>query len=221
MPSFLKRGDGVFEIVGIHASTHVLRENALNAATFEDYPTAFQLYREILKIEPLSVGVHLEFGDLCVTIGNSVLAEEHYRIALEIDARCYLAYFKLGVCFGDILGREEVAIGHYESCLALKPDFPIARFNLAGLYAATGKCQEAARQYRRFSECLLISGDPTQLVSLETARNEIKRLARWDLFLVPAPIRVVRRRFFLAIATGVRVFSLGLRRTFVRQTSSS
>jgi tetratricopeptide (TPR) repeat protein len=68
--------------------------------------------------------------------GNLGKAKEYLERAVESDPRYAKAHFNLALIEARE-GRPREAVRHYESCLAVTPDDPMALGNLAWLYATS------------------------------------------------------------------------------------
>ena len=77
---------------------------------------------------------------------NYADAETLYRITIEENPDCWLAYNNLGAIFLQQRRLNE-AIGYYEKALAIKPDFAEAQYNLGNTFLAKGDFAQAIAPY--------------------------------------------------------------------------
>ena len=71
-----------------------------------------------------------------------------YRIALEKNPDCWMAYNNLGLLL-DNAGRPKEAMAYYEKALSLKPDDANHHYNIGLVLAKLGRQQEAIEHYKQ------------------------------------------------------------------------
>lgn len=139
-------------------------------------------YLEILKRDPKFIGAIVNLGRVYLKLRKYRLAEQRYQQALKVNAQLAVVHFNLAICLTDMGGRANDAIDHYLACLAIEPFRMEAHYYLAKLYANKGQYQDAVRHYRRF--CASPPRDEEARYQQEWACKEIKRLARYDMFVI-------------------------------------
>jgi tetratricopeptide (TPR) repeat protein len=119
-------------------------------------------------------------GTLCYNRQEYGKAEQHYRRAIEVDARYALAYFDLGNVL-DETGRVQEAIQTYQAALHLAPTYADAHYNLALAYEKIKEPRKALKHWQAYVK--LDSTGPWAT----HARNQAKRILQSDgLKLVPS-----------------------------------
>jgi tetratricopeptide (TPR) repeat protein len=114
-----------------------------------DTDGALEAYRRALELEPDLPEIHLNLGRLLHEKGELAAAESHYRQAVELDPDEPVSVFDLGVALQD-QERFDEAAAVYEQALALDDSFADAHYNLATVYEALGRRQEAFRHLKRY-----------------------------------------------------------------------
>jgi tetratricopeptide (TPR) repeat protein len=105
-------------------------------------PESLEHYREALKIVPDYALAHHRFGVALQYLGQTDEAEQEYRAALETDPDNPQIHNSLGVLLGK---RQQYlqAIEQFQQAVNTMPEYLLARVNLASVYAAAGRYQEA------------------------------------------------------------------------------
>jgi tetratricopeptide (TPR) repeat protein len=130
---------------------------------------AIKAYHRVLEIAPDFAPAHINLGTLHYNSQDYVLAEFHYRKAIECDSRYALAYFDLGNVL-DETGRIPEAILAYKTALQLAPTYADAHYNIALAYERTRETRRALAHWRAYSK-LDVSG-PWAI----HARSQVKRI---------------------------------------------
>lgn len=98
----------------------------------EDYANALTCYKSILDYEQ-NPNVHYNIG--AIHLGNTRkydLALTHFSDAIKIDPKYTDAYFARGVTY-EKMGNKKSAIADYQACLAISPDYQLAKIALQKL----------------------------------------------------------------------------------------
>lgn len=116
-----------------------------------DGDAALQAYRRAVEAEPGNAAAWTNWGRLLHESGRNQEAATVYERGRASAGADPLLLFNNGVLLED-LGDAGAALQAYESALEEDPDFADCHYNLARLYEALGKPQQAIRhlgQYRR------------------------------------------------------------------------
>lgn len=124
------------------------------------YPQAEKAYRKALELDPYATDVHNNLGALYDRLGKKAEAEQEYRAALADLAypTPEKVHFNLGILYGS-QGRQDEAVAELRKAVEINPRFYAAHFELAGRLEATGKLEEAAREYEVAAPDYRNSGD--------------------------------------------------------------
>jgi tetratricopeptide (TPR) repeat protein len=98
----------------------------------EDYANALTTYKSILDYEQ-NPNVHYNIG--AIHLGNTRkydLALTHFSDVIKIDPKYTDAYFARGVTY-EKMGNKKSAIADYQACLAISPDYQLAKIALQKL----------------------------------------------------------------------------------------
>lgn len=112
-------------------------EQALLAHRLEKYPNDFPAL--------------LHLGTVMLSRLNPGGALPMLQAAVTSDPKSAEAHNFLGAAYAS-LGRSSEATQQFRQALALRPDYPNARFNLANALVKAGKLDEAITEYRRILE---------------------------------------------------------------------
>ena len=134
---------------------------------------AILVYSKVLTMEPKHAAAHINLGTLYYNRQEYVLAEKHYRSAIEIDPRYALAYFDLGNVL-DETGRVQEAIVTYKAALQLAPTYADAHYNIALAYEKVREPRKALQHWRAY-----IKLDNVGPWSVH-ARHQIQRILQAD-----------------------------------------
>ncbi len=134
-------------------------------------------YREALKIDPKTVGLHFELAEMLNTSsipGGREEAEKEYEAALAVDPFDEKSECRLGDLAG-LRGDEKAAAEHYERALKLQPNDPDANVGLAKALMTLNQTDKAMPLLE-----LAIKLDPTNEVAhfrLSTIYRKMGRTA--------------------------------------------
>ncbi len=115
----------------------------------EDPDAAIEAYRRALELAPDLPDIQLNLGRLLHEKGELAAAEHCYRRAVELAPDEPVAAFDLGVALQDQQRFAEAAAA-YEQALALDDTFADAHYNLATVYEALDRRQDAFRHLRSY-----------------------------------------------------------------------
>jgi len=134
---------------------------------------AIAAYHRVLDLEPAHAAAHINLGTLYYNRQEFGLAERHYRLAIESDARYALAYFDLGNVL-DETGRVHEAIATYKTALQLAPTYADAHYNLALAFEKIREPRKALKHWQAYIK--LDTSGPWSV----HARSQIKRILASD-----------------------------------------
>jgi tetratricopeptide (TPR) repeat protein len=105
------------------------------------------LWSDVIKKSPGKSRPHNNLGNVYLNRGNTRMAVEHHKRAIELDPENHDAHYNLG---NDYLhtNRLDEAVGFYKEAIRLKPDYAKAYANLGTVYNALGRYDEAIAQAR-------------------------------------------------------------------------
>jgi tetratricopeptide (TPR) repeat protein len=109
---------------------------------------AEDLYKRILKKQPVNVDVLHMLGVVYSQNGSYELAVEYIRKSLTFNPSNYHAYYNLGNAYRES-GENDEAINSYEKALHLNPYFTDAHYNLGILFQNKGQLDEAITCYQK------------------------------------------------------------------------
>lgn len=135
---------------GESAAEWLERGSALEST---DAVEAMSAYRKALELDPKLLAASVNLGCLLQANKRPAEAARIYRDSMHHHPDEPLLHFNLGIAFED-LKHHDAAIVAYERALMLDAELADAHFNLARLYEARGKKQEAIRhlaEYRRLT----------------------------------------------------------------------
>jgi tetratricopeptide (TPR) repeat protein len=116
-------------------------------------------FREVLRRNPVSLGVHVNLGKVLIAMGDLQEAEEILREGIRQLPRERGLHKQLGRVYRR-QGRETEAIAQYEEELRLAPGDFFAHDGLGDLYRTTGKSELAAAQWET---CLRLRPDSREV----------------------------------------------------------
>jgi tetratricopeptide (TPR) repeat protein len=134
---------------------------------------AIATYLKVLDMDPMHAAAHINLGTLYYNRQDYLLAEKHYRSAIQIDARYALAYFDLGNVL-DETGRVEEAITTYKAAIQLAPTYADAHYNIALAYEKIREPRKALQHWRAY-----VKLDTTGPWTVH-ARHQIQRILQGD-----------------------------------------
>lgn len=135
------------------ARTESLHELFVRGVSLEEDPAnhdeAIKVYLQVLEQQPSHAAAHINLGTLYYNRQEFGAAEQHYRAAVEADARYPLAYFDLGNVL-DETGRFNEAITAYKTAIGLAPNYADAHYNLALAYERMRQPRVALRHWTAY-----------------------------------------------------------------------
>ncbi len=105
------------------------------------------LWRQVLRMDPMSSIAHNNLGNVLLRRGESREAIELYRKALEIDPAYAEAHFDLATAWSQA-GGLQAALEEFRAGLQVDPKNAKARYYLGLVYARRGEIKEAIDQFR-------------------------------------------------------------------------
>lgn len=117
-----------------------------------DYKDSETLFRQNLKYNPTSWGVHNALGSVELTQkSNPGAAIAHFQAAIQLEPQAAQAYYNLGVALTQA-GKAAEAEEAYRYCLGIVPGYAEAWNNLGILYANLGRIEQAREAFLRAIE---------------------------------------------------------------------
>lgn len=107
-----------------------------------------RLWRQVLRVDPLSSIAHNNMGNVLTLQGKTLEAIAHYRRALEIDPKYAEAYFDLATALSSV-GRLQSAVEQFQAGLQFDPKNGQARYYLGRVYARRGELEKAIDAFRQ------------------------------------------------------------------------
>jgi tetratricopeptide (TPR) repeat protein len=161
------------EAVAAYAEAHAPAELAQLHLRRGDPAAAEPLLRAALEQLPQDASVHAALGEACQRQERFDEAEAHYRHALELDARQFVAQVRLSDLLRDT-GRLEEAEAAARRALELDDEAVASHFSLGMAHRARGRMEPAMRSFRRALE--LDPGATQAMQQLALALREENRL---------------------------------------------
>jgi tetratricopeptide (TPR) repeat protein len=132
---------------------------------------------EALKSEPTLAVAEQTLGFLTLRMNDLDAADQHFAHAAQLDPNDSLTYYGQGMAAmtrGGFVGVPVVAVAAFEKCVALNPNFALAWYNLATIYAERPETmQKALTDARRAAE--LAPGDSGYQLQLATILDRAGR----------------------------------------------
>jgi type IV pilus assembly protein PilF len=91
--------------------------------------------------------IHYEIGLQAQQMGNVQEAYKELQKSLELDPDYPEAHNAIGILLHLAFNRPEEAVAHYQKALEARPDFSEAKTNLANVYLAQARYDEAIKLY--------------------------------------------------------------------------
>ena len=98
--------------------------------------------QRILKLQPNHFDALVNQGNALAALGNLKEAKDSFKKASGIESNNPVAPYSLGV-LAQSQGKDEEAIGFFQTALKMSPAFEDALFNLAVSYANIGRFRDA------------------------------------------------------------------------------
>src|ERR1035441_4099649 len=125
---------------------------------------AITAYLKVLEMDPIHAAAHINLGTLYYNRQEYMLAERHYRSAIQIDPRYALAE----------PGRVEEAINTYKTAIQLAPTYADAHYNIALAYEKMREPRKALQHWRAY-----VKLDTTGPWTVH-AKHQIQRILQSD-----------------------------------------
>ena len=129
-----------------------------------NFEQAIETYNYILSVEPDNAECHNYLGYLLWQLDKNDEAVEAYNRAIALNLDNPIAYNNLGVIYLDEKCQLKKALEMFEQAVALKPDYTLARFNVARTLEALGQTAGAAKVY---TEALALNAENPELDDAE------------------------------------------------------
>jgi len=123
-----------------------LISDAKNALDRKDYPAAAQALEALVKSQPDSVAAWFNLAYAYTGMKKIDEAVEAYGKCLELQPDLFDAQINLGILLME-MSRAPDALEHLEKAAALKPDDARAHLYAGRALAATGKKDEATKEF--------------------------------------------------------------------------
>jgi tetratricopeptide (TPR) repeat protein len=129
-----------------------------------NYEEAIEIYRRILKAQPDNADCYNYLGYLLWQLDKNDEAIKAYQQAIALNVDNPVAFNNLGVIYLDEKCLPEKALAMFQQAVELKPDYTLARFNIARSREALGQIAEAAQCY---SDALKLNAQNPELTNEE------------------------------------------------------
>ncbi len=129
-----------------------------------NFEQAIETYNYILSVEPDNAECHNYLGYLLWQLDKNDEAVEAYNRAIALNLDNPIAYNNLGVIYLDEKCQLKKALEMFEQAVALKPNYTLARFNVARTLEALGQTAGAAKVY---TEALALNAENPELDDAE------------------------------------------------------
>ena len=140
----------------------VLVFSSLTLARNRDYHSLETIWLDTVNKRPANARARHNYATTLLARGRYGEAEEHLRVALEVQPRYAEAEEALGIALC-AQGRVDEGIEHLKAALAIEPRFRAAEQSLGEAYASRGRMELAVEHYSRALE--LGGGDDTTLLN--------------------------------------------------------
>lgn len=134
--------------LGLAAITVLLSVGAADAETPGRLPEAIELQQKLIAARPGDAAALNDLGNLYDLAGETELAEEAYRQAIEIAPESSVVHYNLGLLL-QRAGRSRQAEDALETVIKLDPDDAWGHYQLATLFEARRRKTKATRHYAR------------------------------------------------------------------------
>jgi tetratricopeptide (TPR) repeat protein len=125
------------EIVPTETLESLIAE-ARHAEQIDDWHTAAQAYRAILRRQPEDVSAIVNLGNCHYQLGEYAVAIEVYRAAVQVRSDCSEAWYNLGNVL-DATQQFDAAVSAFQTAIALASDRFEIHYNLALTYEKMGQ----------------------------------------------------------------------------------
>jgi tetratricopeptide (TPR) repeat protein/uncharacterized membrane protein len=132
-------------------ATIVVACAALTIERNVQYKSFERIWLATIHERPANARARNNYATALLARGRPAEAEEHLRVAVDIDPRYAEAQAGLGVALA-AQGRYEEGIAHLRMATTIAPGFSAAQQSLGEAYAASGRMQDAVTHYARALE---------------------------------------------------------------------
>ena len=129
---------------------------ARQAEQVDDWQSAAQAYRSILRRQPEDVSAIVNLGNCHYQLGEYAVAIEVYRAAVQVRSDCSEAWYNLGNVL-DATQQFDAAVSAFQTAIALASDRFEIHYNLALTYEKMGQRGPARNHWLTVIE---LSDDP-------------------------------------------------------------
>jgi tetratricopeptide (TPR) repeat protein len=146
---------------------------AYNAHEAKDFPTAVELYRKAIEIDPGNALAYNNLGNTLVNLKRLDEAEVSHRKAIELDPNNASAHYNLGIALYQLkrYGEAEAA---YRKAIELDPTFALNYNNLGVTLRSSKRLDEAEAAFRK-----VIEVDPNLALAYNNLGGTLSDLRRY------------------------------------------
>lgn len=113
-----------------------------------DYTPQIEAYQDLIAANPADDSAYAGLGGLYLETGRQSEAVDQLNKAIEIKPDEVIYYGVLGIAYFE-MGMTDVALRELEKGLAIDPNSQPLLFDLAGIYAQTGRQEEALTYWQK------------------------------------------------------------------------
>ena len=135
--------------------------SSMTQARNRDYHRLETIWLDTITKRPANARARHNYATTLLTQGRYREAEEHLRVALQVQPRHAEAHGALGAALC-AQGRLDEGIEHLLTAIAIEPEFPAAEQSLGEAYASRGEMALAVEHYSR---ALRLHGDDATLLN--------------------------------------------------------
>jgi tetratricopeptide (TPR) repeat protein len=115
-----------------------VRELAIQSAHLGKHADALNLWRQFLKLQPISAEAHLNIGTACWNLARYAEAADFAEKALRLDPTLKEAKFNRAIALL-LLGRADETKSILQEVVAKQPEYPAAQFLLCVAHVCLGE----------------------------------------------------------------------------------
>lgn len=116
-----------------------------------DYTPQIEAYQDLIADDPGNPAAYAGLGGLYLETGRQTEAVDQLNQAIVLNPNEVVYYGVLGIAYFE-MGMTEVAIRELEKGLAIDPNSQPLLFDMAGIFAQTGRQEEAIQLWQRVSD---------------------------------------------------------------------
>jgi tetratricopeptide (TPR) repeat protein len=161
---------------------HSMADPALRKAR---YAEAMVYFKKSVEILPVNHESHYNAGMCAALLGDTMLAMQHYRTAIQLRPAYFTAINNLAVIYGARLQFDSAQVC-YERVLQLRPDDQLVRSNLSNLHFGKGVfAAQAGDSKRALAEYYTsLKYDPKNIKVINNTASLYAGLTQYDSALV-------------------------------------